>query len=146
MIRKLTSYKFGQAVRDDGPDAPYPRPAHRPWAALILVSDCDPTLLWADLKNRYVWVALFTTAGFRRIGWVDDYRKVVHRNPKGLRPTKIFWQSAWSRWPWRGSLALYANLPAQTEMIVPFFKLVAIPLGTDGSCWPILSSSAPATR
>ena len=52
--------------------------------ALILVSITATTLLWADLANRFVWVTLLVTVGFGAIGWVDDYRKVVHRNPKGL--------------------------------------------------------------
>ena len=120
MIRKLTAYKIGQAVRDDGPQTHLIK-AGTPTmgGALILVSIAVTTLLWADLRNRYVWVALFTTLGFGVIGWVDDYRKVVHRNPRGLSArTKIFWQSvialavAWY-------LASTANL-RQTEMIVPF--------------------------
>ncbi|MBI2312740.1 MAG: phospho-N-acetylmuramoyl-pentapeptide-transferase [Betaproteobacteria bacterium] len=133
MIRKLTAYKIGQAVRDDGPQTHLVK-AGTPTmgGALILVSIAVTTLLWADLRNRYVWVVLLTTLGYGVIGWVDDWRKVVHRNPKGLAArAKFFWQSvialvaAWY-------LAYTANLPVQTEMIVPFFKLVAIPLGTIG--------------
>src|SRR5437016_7418775 len=100
MIRKLTLYKIGQSVRDDGP------PTHLIKAgtptmggALILVSIAITTLLWADLSNRYVWVVLVTTLGFGIIGWVDDYRKVVYRNPKGLSArAKLFWQSAIAIW------------------------------------------------
>ena len=133
MIRKLTAYKIGQSVRDDGPQTHLGK-AGTPTmgGALILVSIAITTLLWADLSNRYVWVVLTTTLGFGVIGWVDDYRKVVHRNPKGLSArAKLFWQSAVAL-----AVALYlavtAGLPSQTELIVPFFKLVAIPLGAVG--------------
>src|SRR5574340_117006 len=85
MIRRLTAYKIGQAVRDDGPQTHLVK-AGTPTmgGALILTSIAVTTLLWGDLHNHYMWVALLTTLGFGVIGWVDDYRKVVHRNPKGL--------------------------------------------------------------
>ena len=95
MIRKLTAYKIGQSVRDDGPQTHLIK-AGTPTmgGALILVSIAVTTLLWADLRNRFVWVVLVVTLGFGAIGWVDDYRKVVHRNPKGMSArTKFFWQS-----------------------------------------------------
>ena len=85
LIRKLTHYKVGQSVRDDGPQTHLIK-AGTPTmgGALILVAIAISTLLWADLSNKFVWVVLFTTLGFGIIGWVDDWRKVVHRNPKGL--------------------------------------------------------------
>ncbi|MCC2681651.1 MAG: Phospho-N-acetylmuramoyl-pentapeptide-transferase [Nitrosospira multiformis] len=133
MIRKLTAYKIGQAVRDDGPQTHLVK-AGTPTmgGALILVSIAITTLLWADLSNRYVWIVLITTLGFGMIGWVDDYRKVVYRNPRGLSArAKLFWQSAIAI-----LVALYlvltAELPAQTTLIVPFFKQVAVPLGVTG--------------
>jgi phospho-N-acetylmuramoyl-pentapeptide-transferase len=133
MIRKLTAYKIGQSVRDDGPQTHLAK-AGTPTmgGALILVSIAITTLLWADLSNRYIWVALATTLGFGIVGWVDDYRKVVYRNPKGLSArAKLFSQSLIAI-----SVAIYlgltAELPAQTTMIVPFFKQVAIPLGLAG--------------
>jgi phospho-N-acetylmuramoyl-pentapeptide-transferase len=133
MIRKLTAYKIGQSVRDDGPQTHLVK-AGTPTmgGALILVSIAISTLLWADLGNRYVWVVLVTTLGFGAIGWVDDYRKVVHNNPKGLSAgAKFFWQSTIAI-----SVALYlvltAESPAQTSMIVPFFKQIVIPLGVVG--------------
>ncbi len=133
MIRKLTAYKIGQAVRDDGPQSHLSKKGTPTMGgALILVSVAITTLLWADLRNRYVWLCLLTTLGFGAVGWVDDWRKVVHRNPKGLSAkSKFFWQSviaivavSWLAWS--------AKLPQQTELIVPFFKTVAIPLGTFG--------------
>jgi phospho-N-acetylmuramoyl-pentapeptide-transferase len=133
MIRKLTAYKIGQAVRDDGPQTHLIKSGTPTMGgALILVSVAITTLLWADLSNRYVWVVLLTTLGFGAVGWVDDWRKVVHRNPKGLAArTKFSWQSVIALaavW----YLAYTVKLPQQTELIVPFFKAVAIPLGTLG--------------
>src|SRR5437870_10549542 len=94
VIKKLTEYKIGQAVRDDGPQSHLVK-AGTPTmgGALILVSIVITTLLWADLRNRFVWVVLLVTLGFGAIGWVDDYQKVVHRDPKGLSVrTKFVWQ------------------------------------------------------
>jgi phospho-N-acetylmuramoyl-pentapeptide-transferase len=133
MIKKLTAYKIGQAVRDDGPQTHLVK-AGTPTmgGALILVAIAVATLLWADLSNRYVWVVLATTLGFGVIGWVDDYRKVVHRNPKGLSArAKLFWQALVAA-AVVAFLGLTATLPAQTTLIVPFFKLIAIPLGVTG--------------
>src|SRR5258707_2181057 len=95
MIRKLTAYKIGQAVRDDGPQTHLIKTGTPTMGgALILVSVAVTTLLWADLQNRYVWICLLTTLGFGAIGWVDDWRKVVHRNPNGLPAgPKMLWQS-----------------------------------------------------
>ncbi len=133
MIRKLTAYKIGQSVRDDGPQTHLVK-AGTPTmgGALILMSIVLTTLLWADLSNRYIWVVLLTTLGFGVIGWIDDYRKVVYRNPKGLPASvKFFWQSVIAI-AVAVYLALTAEMPAQTDMIVPFFKEIAIPLGVTG--------------
>jgi phospho-N-acetylmuramoyl-pentapeptide-transferase len=133
MIRKLTAYKIGQSVRDDGPQTHLVK-AGTPTmgGALILVAIAFTVLLWGDLSNRYVWSVLITTLGFGVIGWIDDYRKVVYRNPKGLP----------ARWKYLGQsvfallfafyVAFTASLPAQTELILPFFKTVSIPLGATG--------------
>ena len=129
MIRKLTAYKIGQSVRSDGPQTHLIK-AGTPTmgGALILVAVGITTLLWGDLHNHYIWVVLLSTLGFGAIGWVDDYRKVVHRNPKGL--------SARAKMAGQSVLALivgvyllqHATTPAHTELIVPFFKTVAIPM------------------
>src|SRR5438309_9624027 len=95
MIAWLARMKIGQAVRDDGPQTHLVK-AGTPTmgGALILVSVAITTLLWGDLSNKYIWVVLVTTMGFGAVGWVDDYRKVVHRNPKGLSAKqKYLWQS-----------------------------------------------------
>jgi phospho-N-acetylmuramoyl-pentapeptide-transferase len=132
MIRKLTAYKIGQSVRDDGPQTHLVK-AGTPTmgGALILVAIGVTTFLWADLTNRLVWVVLAVTLGFGIVGWVDDYRKVVYRNPKGLPARwKYFWQTVIGL-----TAAIYlgtSSLPAQTEFIVPFFKQVAYPMGVIG--------------
>jgi len=133
MIRKLTAYKIGQSVRTDGPQTHLVK-AGTPTmgGALILTSIAITTLLWGDLHNHYVWVVLFTTLGFGVVGWVDDYRKVVHRNPKGLSAkAKMFWQSIIAL-----IVAVYlwktATIPAQTELIVPFLKFLVFPLTAFG--------------
>ncbi len=122
--------------------------------ALILISIAVTTLLWADLTNRFVWVVLIVTIGFGWVGWVDDYRKVVHRNPKGMSAKeKYFWQSLiglsaafylafaiaapstdriWAlMWLWL-SEGFVIDLPARSDLIVPFFKNIAYPMGVFG--------------
>jgi phospho-N-acetylmuramoyl-pentapeptide-transferase len=133
LIRRLTAYKVGQAVRDDGPRSHLTK-AGTPTmgGALILASITLTVLLWADLQSRLIWIVLWVMLGFGAIGWIDDYRKVVARNPKGLSARgKFFWQSVIGVIA-ACYLAYYTNLPAQTEFIVPFFKQVAYPLGAFG--------------
>ncbi len=133
LIRRLTAYKVGQAVRDDGPQSHLAK-AGTPTmgGALILASITLTVLLWADLENRLVWLVLWVMLAFGAIGWVDDYRKVVARNPKGLSARmKFFWQSVIGVAA-ACFLAFYTNLPQQTAFIVPFFKQVAYPLGALG--------------
>ncbi|MXS86391.1 phospho-N-acetylmuramoyl-pentapeptide-transferase [Nitrosomonas sp. HPC101] len=130
MIRSLTARKVGQSVRSDGPQSHLTK-AGTPTmgGTLILMAVIITTLLWADLNNRYVWLVLLTTLGFGAIGWVDDYRKVVQHNSRGLSASaKFFWQSIIALLI-AVYLAMTAELPQHTEMIVPFFKEVAIPLG-----------------
>jgi phospho-N-acetylmuramoyl-pentapeptide-transferase len=133
VIRKLTAYKIGQAVRDDGPQSHFIK-AGTPTmgGALILVSITVTTLLWADLQNRLVWIVIWVTLAFGAIGWIDDWRKVVQRNPKGLSArVKFFWQTVIGI-ATACYIAYSTHLPAQTEFIVPFFKQVAYPLGAIG--------------
>jgi len=133
LIRRLTAYKVGQAVRDDGPQSHLAK-AGTPTmgGALILTAITITVLLWADLENRLVWLVLWVTLSFGAIGWVDDYRKVVARNPKGLSVrAKLFWQSVIGVTA-ACFFAYYTSLPAQTAFIVPFFKQVTYPLGALG--------------
>lgn len=130
MIRYLSSYNIGQSVRDDGPESHFSK-AGTPTmgGALILVAIVTSTLLWSDLGSRFVWIVLLVVVGFGAIGWVDDYRKVVHRNAKGLSAkSKYFWQSVLG---FSAALILYhtAQFPIETQLIVPFLKNVLIDLG-----------------
>jgi phospho-N-acetylmuramoyl-pentapeptide-transferase len=133
VIRWLAAKKIGQAVRTDGPQTHLAKSGTPTMGGvLILIAIAITTLLWADLSNRYVWVVLIVTIGFGAIGWVDDWKKVVYRDPKGLASRwKYFWQSVIGV-----IVAVYlgmtATLPAQLELIVPFFKTVAYPLGIVG--------------
>ncbi|MCL2871551.1 MAG: phospho-N-acetylmuramoyl-pentapeptide-transferase [Betaproteobacteria bacterium] len=155
MIAWLVRMKIGQAVRSDGPQTHLSK-AGTPTmgGALILVSIVITTLLWCDLSNRFVWVVLWVTVGFGAVGWVDDYRKVVHRNPKGLSArSKFLWQSllglvaavylalALSAPSNANALEVIAQLwrssdvwqlSSHTNLIVPFFKTVSYPLGAIG--------------
>ena len=134
MIRKLTAYKIGQAVRDDGPQTHLTK-AGTPTmgGALILVSIGVTTLLWGDLANRFVWVVLLVTLGFGAVGWVDDYRKVVHRNPKGLSAqAKFFWQSVIGLAAACYLAFLSQNMPALNRADRAVLQDVAYPLGRIG--------------
>ena len=133
VIRWLAAKKIGQAVRDDGPKSHLTK-AGTPTmgGALILIAIGITILLWGDLRNDYIWVTLLVTLGFGAVGWVDDWRKVVHRDPKGLASRwKYLWTSAIAL-----AAAVYlgvtASTPAETELIVPFFKAVTYPLGIVG--------------
>ncbi|HWP00283.1 MAG TPA: phospho-N-acetylmuramoyl-pentapeptide-transferase [Methylococcus sp.] len=130
MIRHLGHYKIGQNVRDDGPKTHYSK-AGTPTmgGTLILVTIAISTLLWADLGNRYVWVALAVTLAYGLIGFVDDYKKLVLKNSKGLSARhKYLWQSVFGM---AAAIFLYssATSPEETQLIVPFFKQVVVDLG-----------------
>ncbi len=130
MIRYLSSYNIGQTVRNDGPESHFSK-AGTPTmgGALILVAIVVSTVLWSDLSSRFVWVVLFVTVGFGAIGWVDDYRKIVFGNSKGLSArSKYFWQSVIGL---TTALALFhtAKFPIETQLIIPFIKNIIIDLG-----------------
>jgi phospho-N-acetylmuramoyl-pentapeptide-transferase len=130
MIRTLEHRQIGQSVRNDGPQSHLGK-AGTPTmgGALILVGIVASTLLWGDLANKYVWVALLVTVIFGAVGWVDDYRKVVEKNHRGLPARwKYFWQSVAGL---GAAVYLYTSAvtPAETQMIVPFLKNVTIALG-----------------
>ncbi|MDP6198656.1 MAG: phospho-N-acetylmuramoyl-pentapeptide-transferase [Porticoccaceae bacterium] len=130
LIRRLNQLQMGQAIRNDGPQSHLSK-AGTPTmgGALILLAIFVSTLLWADLHNRYVWVVLGVTFSFGLIGWVDDYRKVVEKNPRGLPGRwKYFWQSIFG-FIAAGVLFYTAQTPAETELIVPFFKNFALAMG-----------------
>ena len=130
LIRRLTEYKIGQTVRSDGPQTHLGK-AGTPTmgGALILFAVALTTIAWADLSNRYVWIVLAVLMAFGGIGWIDDYRKLVRRDPRGLPARwKYLLQSLFGL---GAAIALYlsAEVPAATAFHVPLFKTVAIPLG-----------------
>ncbi len=131
MIRRLTFHQIGQNVRLDGPQTHLAK-AGTPTmgGALILAALVISTLLWADLRNRYIWIALGTTLLFGLIGGLDDYRKLVLGNSRGLSArSKFLLQSAAG---FAIAILLYtgAHEPVETDLIVPFFKHVIVPLGS----------------
>jgi len=130
VIRKLSTKQMGQIVRDDGPQSHFSK-AGTPTmgGALILVAIAVSTLLWGDLSNHYVWVVLLVTLSFGVIGWVDDYKKIVHKNTKGLIARyKYFWQSVVG---FIAALYLYSSAQSaqETLLLIPFMKDVFLDLG-----------------
>jgi len=130
MIRRLSNRKIGQSIRKDGPESHYEK-AGTPTmgGTLILVGIAVSTLLWADLENSYVWVALLVTMTYGIVGLIDDYKKVMLGNSDGLSArAKYFWQSVIAL-----TAAIYlfktAQVPTETQFIVPFFKDVIIDMG-----------------
>nr|WP_314899019.1 phospho-N-acetylmuramoyl-pentapeptide-transferase [uncultured Deefgea sp.] len=135
VIRKLAELKVGQAVRDDGPQTHLIK-AGTPTmgGTLILLSIGLTTLLWGDLRNQYIWLVLVVTLATGVIGFIDDYKKVALKNPKGLSAkAKMFWQSA---------IAIGAGLflvnfgsdASNTGFIIPFYKEILYPFGAIGFC------------
>jgi phospho-N-acetylmuramoyl-pentapeptide-transferase len=133
MIARLSRYQIGQVVRDDGPRSHLPK-AGTPTmgGALIIVAIVVSTLLWTDLRNRFVWITLGVTVGFGVIGFCDDYLKLVVGNSRGLAARwKYFWQSVLGL---AAAVLLYrtAHVPAETDFFVPFVKTVSVPLPAPG--------------
>jgi phospho-N-acetylmuramoyl-pentapeptide-transferase len=155
VIRRLTELKIGQPIRDYGVQEHLAKSGTPTMGGvLILIGIAVSTLLWFDWSNRFVWIVLLVTLGFGAIGWVDDWRKVVQKNPEGMRSgEKYFWQSViglvaalylafsvsetsnlrvlelFLRWVQSG----FSNdLPPKADLIVPFFKTISYPLGVFG--------------
>ncbi|CAG2141256.1 MULTISPECIES: phospho-N-acetylmuramoyl-pentapeptide-transferase [Cupriavidus] len=155
VIRRLTEMKIGQAVRTIGPQTHLVKSGTPTMGGvLVLISIAISTLLWCDWGNRFIWVVMLVTLGYGAVGWVDDYRKVVYRDPRGMSSReKFFWQTliglvaatylafsvseasnvrVWTlflSWIEGGFLA---DVPYKTNLIVPFFKEVSYPLGVAG--------------
>ena len=155
VIRKLTELKIGQPIRDYGMQSHLAkRGTPTMGGVLILLGIAVSTLLWFDWSNRFVWVVMLVTFGFGAVGWADDWRKVVHKNPEGMASReKYFWQSliglvaalylAFSvsestnlrvlelflRWV---SSGFSNDLPPRADLMLPFFKTVSYPLGVFG--------------
>ncbi len=155
VIRKLIALKIGQEIRSHGPQSHLAKSGTPTMGgALILISIATTTLLWADLSNRFIWIVLLVTLAFGAIGWVDDYRKIVGRNSRGMSSReKYLWQSLvgvcaslylafaiaapstaqiWplvQQWAHNGFVL---DLPARSDLIVPVFKNIGYPMGVLG--------------
>lgn len=147
LIAYLQKLQIGQVVRNDGPESHFSkRGTPTMGGIMILASITVSVLLWANLGNPYIWCALFVLLGYGAIGFVDDYRKVVRKDTKGLIARwKYFWQSVIAL---AVSFAMYAagKDTAATQLVVPFFKDVMPQLGRFIFCCPTLLSSVPVTR
>jgi phospho-N-acetylmuramoyl-pentapeptide-transferase len=135
MISRLSRYQIGQVVRDDGPRSHLPK-AGTPTmgGALIIVAIAISTLLWADLRNRFIWISLGVTVGFGLIGFWDDYLKLVIGSSRGLSAR---WKYLLQSLLGLGAALLLvhtATVPAETDFFVPFVKTVSVPLGALGFC------------
>lgn len=156
VIQELRILKVGQAVREYGPKTHLVKDGTPTMGGIIiLIAVGLSTILWMDLSNRFVWVVLFVTLGIGAVGWVDDYRKVVHHNPEGMKSReKYFWQSLiaiiasvylafavaapdtssiWSLvgdWIANGFGSI--QLPDRSGLLIPFLKGVSIPIGIWG--------------
>ena len=155
VINRLRALKIGQPIRGYGMESHLVKSGTPTMGGvLILLAIAVSTLLWSDLSNRFVWIVLIVTLGFGAIGWVDDWRKVVHKDPEGMRSReKYFWQSVvgllaalylafaisessnlrvfelFMSWIASG---FQVQLPPTAGLWVPFFKEVAYPLGMLG--------------
>jgi phospho-N-acetylmuramoyl-pentapeptide-transferase len=122
LIRLLKHNQIGQSVRSDGPQSHLTKSGTPTMGgALILISVIVSALLWSDLSNRFVWITILVTLGFGVVGWVDDYKKVIQRNSKGLSArAKYLWQSIIGL---TAAVVLYqgATTPAETTLFLPFF-------------------------
>jgi phospho-N-acetylmuramoyl-pentapeptide-transferase len=155
VIRRLTEMKIGQPIRQYGVEQHLSKSGTPTMGGvLILIGIGVSTLLWFDWSNRFVWIVMLVTMGFGAIGWVDDWRKVVDKNPEGMRSReKFFWQSLigliaalylafsvsetsivgvlqlFTRWVTSG---FSTDLPPKAGLLLPFFKTVSYPLGVFG--------------
>ena len=155
VIRRLRALKIGQPIRSYGMESHLSKSGTPTMGGvLILISIASATLLWSDLSNRFVWIVLVVTLAFGAIGWVDDWRKVVNKDPEGMRSReKYFWQSLigvlaalylvfsiseisnvrvlelFYNWVRSG---FDVNLPPKAGLLLPFFKEISYPLGVLG--------------
>src|SRR5690554_28710 len=130
LIRGLQKLQMGQVIREDGPQSHLAKKGTPTMGGLLILgSILLSVVLWTDLNNRYIWAVIVILVGFGAVGFIDDYRKVVRKNPRGLPGRwKYFWQSVIA-----AAVATYlyyhAAQPAETALLIPFFKDVMPQLG-----------------
>ncbi|MGH1541814.1 MAG: phospho-N-acetylmuramoyl-pentapeptide-transferase [Arenicella sp.] len=130
MIRKLQHHQIDQTIRSDGPPTHFDKVGTPTMGGLlILAAVMIATLLWADLSNRFVWVTLFVCGSFGLIGWWDDYKKLISKDPKGMGARNKFLAQSVSALICAYILYATKQQAIETSLIIPFFKDVAIPLG-----------------
>jgi phospho-N-acetylmuramoyl-pentapeptide-transferase len=130
IIRQLSSHRVGQVIRDDGPSSHFSK-AGTPTmgGTLVIIAVILSTLLWSDLSNRYVWLVMIMTLGFGAIGYWDDYRKLVLKHSRGMPARKKYLLQSLLGFSAASYLYFSANLPVETQLLVPFVKNVYLPLG-----------------
>lgn len=139
MIKLLQYKQMGQFVRDDGPQSHLQKQGTPTMGGvLILMAIGIATLLWCDLSNVYVWICLFVTAGFGYVGFIDDYRKLIKKDPQGLRAKEKY--ALQSLVAVLAAITLYAvsNNQIETALTFPMFKDVMLPLGLFFIPWVFL--------
>jgi phospho-N-acetylmuramoyl-pentapeptide-transferase len=130
LIKWLQNKQVGQQVREDGPKSHYSKSGTPTMGgALIILSIVASCLLWGDLSNSYLWVAILVTTGFALIGGVDDYRKIILKNSKGLSARQKLLAQSIIAIAAVSYLYFTAQSPVETQLTIPFFKNVFIPLG-----------------
>ena len=139
LIRSLNHYQMGQPIRNDGPQAHLSKTGTPTMGgALILIAIVLTTVLWANLNNHSIWIVLLAIIGFGLVGFADDYLKLILKNSQGLLSRwKYCWQSILGL-AIAGILYHSAHLPIETQLVVPFFKNLLIPLGVFYIPWVYL--------
>lgn len=130
VIRKLSLHQIGQTVRTDGPQTHLAKSGTPTMGgALIIIAIVLSVLLWGDLDNKQLWVVTLVTLAFGAIGWLDDYKKLVKKDPRGLPAKWKYLLQSIAALIAATYVYYAAQYPIETQLIVPFFKNVAIPLG-----------------
>jgi phospho-N-acetylmuramoyl-pentapeptide-transferase len=128
LIRELGTHQIGQVIRRDGPESHLAKEGTPTMGGLLIVlAIVIPTLLWANLGNPYIWIAVLVTVGFGAIGFVDDYKKVIRKDSKGLSPRKkLLFQFALAA---VAATLIYLDIGIQPKVSIPFFKKLNPSLG-----------------
>ncbi|QHS10265.1 phospho-N-acetylmuramoyl-pentapeptide-transferase [Sinimarinibacterium sp. NLF-5-8] len=139
MIERLYRFKFGQPVRDDGPQSHLKKTGTPTMGGLLILSAITiTTLLWADLSSRFIWFALLVTLAFGAVGFADDFIKIKYKNPKGLPARKKYFWLSLAGFGVSSLIYFTAKAPVETTLIFPFLKDVSIHLGIFFIPWTYL--------